>query len=128
MRPPRTSAYAAISSWFLPTRICQPVGDRVNHPRRRTKSAGHTRILNGRASLAEGSRHGALRRTNLWEVRKQKLGGYSGGVRQRFGVAVALLGDPKLLSVECRAIVATRSRTRILPLRGRWLLSPAGVS
>ena len=32
-----------------------------------------------------------LRQTNLWEVRKQKLGGYSGGMRQRFGVAVALL-------------------------------------
>ena len=41
-----------------------------------------------------------LRRTNLWEVRKQKLGGYSGGMRQRFGVAVALLGDPKLLIVD----------------------------
>ena len=41
-----------------------------------------------------------LRRTNLWDVRKQKLGGYSGGMRQRFGVAVALLGSPKLLIVD----------------------------
>jgi ABC-2 type transport system ATP-binding protein len=41
-----------------------------------------------------------LRKTNLWDVRKQKLGGYSGGMRQRFGVAVALLGDPKLLIVD----------------------------
>jgi ABC-2 type transport system ATP-binding protein len=41
-----------------------------------------------------------LRQTNLWEVRKQHLGGYSGGMRQRFGVAVALLGDPKLLIVD----------------------------
>ena len=41
-----------------------------------------------------------LRKTNLWEVRKQKLGGYSGGMRQRFGVAVALLGNPKLLIVD----------------------------
>jgi ABC-2 type transport system ATP-binding protein len=41
-----------------------------------------------------------LRQTNLWEVRKQKLGGYSGGMRQRFGVAVALLGHPKLLIVD----------------------------
>jgi len=41
-----------------------------------------------------------LRQTNLWDVRKQKLGGYSGGMRQRFGVAVALLGDPKLLIVD----------------------------
>jgi ABC-type multidrug transport system ATPase subunit len=37
---------------------------------------------------------------NLWEVRKQKLGGYSGGMKQRFGVAVALLGDPKLMIVD----------------------------
>ena len=41
-----------------------------------------------------------LRQVNLWEVRRQKLGGYSGGMRQRFGVAVALLGDPKLLIVD----------------------------
>jgi len=41
-----------------------------------------------------------LKQTNLWEVRKQKLGGYSGGMRQRFGVAVALLGNPKLLIVD----------------------------
>jgi len=41
-----------------------------------------------------------LHQTNLWEVRKQKLGGYSGGMRQRFGVAVALLGNPKLMIVD----------------------------
>ncbi|MGV3539989.1 MAG: ABC transporter ATP-binding protein [Rufibacter sp.] len=41
-----------------------------------------------------------LRQTNLWDKRKQKLGGYSGGMRQRFGVAVALLGNPKLLIVD----------------------------
>ncbi|HEX8532240.1 MAG TPA: ABC transporter ATP-binding protein [Cytophagales bacterium] len=41
-----------------------------------------------------------LRKTNLWEVRRQKLGGYSGGMRQRFGVAVALLGNPRLMIVD----------------------------
>ena len=41
-----------------------------------------------------------LRRTNLWEVRRQKLGGYSGGMQQRFGVAVALLGNPQLMIVD----------------------------
>ena len=41
-----------------------------------------------------------LRQTNLWEVRKEKLGGYSGGMRQRFGVAVALLGQPRLIIVD----------------------------
>ncbi len=41
-----------------------------------------------------------LRRTNLWDVRKRRLGGYSGGMRQRFGVAVALLGEPRLMIVD----------------------------
>ena len=41
-----------------------------------------------------------LKQTNLWDVRQQKLGGYSGGMRQRFGVAVALLGNPRLMIVD----------------------------
>ena len=41
-----------------------------------------------------------LRQTNLWDVRNQKLGGYSGGMKQRFGVAIALLGNPRLLIVD----------------------------
>jgi ABC-type multidrug transport system ATPase subunit len=41
-----------------------------------------------------------LKKVNLWDVRKQNLGGYSGGMRQRFGVAVALLGNPKLMIVD----------------------------
>ncbi len=41
-----------------------------------------------------------LRQTNLWEVRGEKLGTFSGGMRQRFGVAVALLGAPKLIIVD----------------------------
>ena len=41
-----------------------------------------------------------LRQTNLWDVRRQKLGGFSGGMKQRFGVAVALIGNPKLMIVD----------------------------
>ena len=41
-----------------------------------------------------------LKQTNLWDVRRQKLGGFSGGMKQRFGVAVALLGNPKLMIVD----------------------------
>ena len=41
-----------------------------------------------------------LRQTNLWDVRRQKLGGFSGGMRQRFGIAQALLGSPKIIIVD----------------------------
>jgi ABC-type multidrug transport system ATPase subunit len=41
-----------------------------------------------------------LQRVNLHAVRKQHLGGYSGGMRQRFGIAQALLANPKLVIVD----------------------------
>ena len=61
----------------------------------------HFALLKG---IERGARKEAvealLHQVNLWDVRKQKLGGYSGGMRQRFGVAVALLGSPTLMIVD----------------------------
>jgi len=41
-----------------------------------------------------------LLKTNLWEDRNKRLGGYSGGMKQRFGIAQALLGNPRLIIVD----------------------------
>jgi ABC-2 type transport system ATP-binding protein len=41
-----------------------------------------------------------LQRTNLYDQRKQNLSTYSGGMRQRFGIAQALVGNPKLIIVD----------------------------
>ena len=41
-----------------------------------------------------------LQQTNLWDVRKKALSGYSGGMKQRFGIAQALLANPKLIIVD----------------------------
>jgi ABC-type multidrug transport system ATPase subunit len=66
------------------------------------KLLDHFALLKGIAERSARKKvvESLLRQTNLWEVRKQKLGGYSGGMKQRFGVAVALLGNPKLLIVD----------------------------
>ena len=41
-----------------------------------------------------------LRRVNLYDVRHQRLGSFSGGMKQRFGIVQALFGDPKLIIVD----------------------------
>ncbi|WP_375436568.1 ABC transporter ATP-binding protein [uncultured Hymenobacter sp.] len=41
-----------------------------------------------------------LHKTNLYDMRRKNLGGYSGGMKQRFGIAQALLGNPRLIIVD----------------------------
>ena len=66
------------------------------------KLLDHFAILEGIVDRAERRAvvEALLKQTNLWDKRRQKLGGFSGGMRQRFGIALALLGDPKLLIVD----------------------------
>src|SRR5215204_1126114 len=63
---------------------------------------GHFAVLEGFVDRASRRRvvEALLRQTNLWDVRHERLGGYSGGMRQRFGIAVALLGGPSLIIVD----------------------------
>lgn len=62
----------------------------------------HFAVLKGLTQRAQRKEmvEGLLHQTNLWDARKRKLGTYSGGMRQRFGIAQALLGAPKLVIVD----------------------------
>jgi ABC-type multidrug transport system ATPase subunit len=58
-----------------------------------------------------------LNQTNLWSVRKKALAGFSGGMRQRFGIAQALIGNPELIIVdEPTAGLDPEERNRFLNL------------
>jgi ABC-type multidrug transport system ATPase subunit len=61
--------------------------------------------------------HFLLQQTNLYDHRKKAVHSYSGGMKQRFGIAQALLGDPKLIIVdEPTAGLDPEERNRFLNL------------
>jgi ABC-2 type transport system ATP-binding protein len=63
---------------------------------------GHLAILKGIVVAGERKEmvEALLQQTNLWDVRKKSLSTYSGGMKQRFGIAQALLANPRLIIVD----------------------------
>jgi ABC-type multidrug transport system ATPase subunit len=79
----------------------------------------HLAVLKGHASRGErkATVEALLHQVNLWDVRKKALTGFSGGMRQRFGIAQALIGQPKLIIVdEPTAGLDPEERNRFLNL------------
>lgn len=62
----------------------------------------HLAVLKGITNRSERKEtvKALLQKTNLYDARKKNLGGYSGGMKQRFGIAQALLANPKLIIVD----------------------------
>jgi ABC-2 type transport system ATP-binding protein len=80
----------------------------------------HLAVLKGIASAGERKEmvEALLQQTNLWDARKKSLSTYSGGMKQRFGIAQALLANPKLIIVdEPTAGLDPAERNRFLNLR-----------
>ncbi len=79
----------------------------------------HMAVLKGVASAGERKEtvETLLAQTNLWDVRKKAIAGFSGGMRQRFGIAQALIGNPELIIVdEPTAGLDPEERNRFLNL------------
>lgn len=79
--PQEFGVYPKVTAWQLLDHFAELKGITGGHERR---------------ALVEA----LLRQTNLWDARNQRLGGFSGGMKQRFGIALALIGDPKLIIVD----------------------------
>src|SRR5450631_2551565 len=62
----------------------------------------HLAVMKGMTSSSERKEtvDALLQQTNLWDSRKKALSTYSGGMKQRFGIAQALLANPKLIIVD----------------------------
>jgi ABC-type multidrug transport system ATPase subunit len=73
--------YPKVSAWDLLDHLAQLKGLSQRGPRHEVVKA-------------------LLHKTNLWEHASRRLGGFSGGMKQRFGIAQALLGNPKLIIVD----------------------------
>jgi len=79
----------------------------------------HLAVLKGLANRAErkATVEALLHQVNLWGVRRKALAGFSGGMRQRFGIAQALIGEPQLIIVdEPTAGLDPEERNRFLNL------------
>jgi len=79
----------------------------------------HMAVLKGIASAADrrATVETLLAQTNLWQHRKKAIAGFSGGMRQRFGIAQALIGNPRLIIVdEPTAGLDPEERNRFLNL------------
>ena len=79
--PQDFGVYPKVSAWALLNHLAELKG--LSNKRQRQQ------VVNG-----------LLHKTNLFEVRFKALGGFSGGMRQRFGIAQALIGNPKLIIVD----------------------------
>ena len=87
----------------LGLRDARPAGGAQGHHRQAASASAWSRRL--------------LNQTNLWAVRNKAIAGFSGGMRQRFGIAQALIGNPELIIVdEPTAGLDPEERNRFLNL------------